>query len=147
MVISIEIFSVAWNVSEILAKRPCQATPKLPSRVPRLKSTFTRKYWSYKQFQVKRYIKISTSTTRLPNLDSKHVNLQQQRTATNLAPKRGYPSWEYKKCSHKGANEAFCLKYKEIAMSVHWSSLVRVDRWGWDSAEILLSHPMKGVGG
>ena len=43
-------------------------------------------------------IKNSTSWTRLPNLDTKHVNLQQQRTETNfLAPKRGVASCERKK--------------------------------------------------
>ena len=39
-------------------------------------------------------LKNSTSSTRLPNLDTKNVNLQQRRTETNLAPKRGYASWE-----------------------------------------------------
>ena len=39
-------------------------------------------------------IKNSTSSTRLPNLDTKNVNLQQQRAETNLVLKRGYASWE-----------------------------------------------------
>ena len=40
--------------------------------------------------------------------------------------------------SFKRANEAFCLKYKEIATRTLWSSLVRLDQWGWDSAETAL---------
>ena len=45
--------------------------------------------------------------------------------------------------------KAFCLKYKEIATRAHWSSLVRVDRWGWDSAETAphKSAPCGGLGG
>ena len=45
------------------------------------------------------------------------------------------------------ANEAFCLKYKEIEIKEHWSSLVRVERWGWDSAETLLPITQPHEGG
>ena len=56
------------------------------------------------------------------------------------------PRESKRKCSHKGANEAFCLKYKRIATRAHWSCLVRVDRWGLDSAETLLpiTQPHEG---
>ena len=80
----------------------------------------------------------STSSTRLPNLDTKNVNLQQQRTETNLAPKRGYVWWENVDLEARRRNapkreqmKPFCLKYKEIAIRAHWCSLVQVDRWGW----------------
>ena len=47
-----------------------------------------------------------------------------------------FPSW------------AFCFKYKGLATTAHWSSLVQVDRSGWDSAETLvpITQPHEGVG-
>ena len=75
----------------------------------------------------------STSSTRLPNLDTE-VNLQQKRIETNLAPKRGYVSWENMDLEARRRNapkreqmRPFCLKYKEIAIRAHWCSLV--SRW------------------
>ena len=78
--IFIDSYCVVWNVTEILAKRPSRVSPPWIDRYQKIQAENSFKF---------KDIKNSTSSTRLANLDKKKVNLQQRRTETNLAPKRG----------------------------------------------------------
>ena len=76
-------------------------------------------------------IKKSTSSTRLPNLNNtKNVILQQQRTETNFAPKRG--------------NAPHCNKSANGAPSCEWTGEGGTLQRLW---LLPIFNPMRGVGG